>query len=313
MNDKVKMGLLLTLLLCACLVLQYFFNYAIDFVILLLSFVALKEMKKMQLKSGNPTFKYVGEVGCFAVFICAFVGVMCGLNATAILGLTFGVVALIYVATLLGSMFLMGKDLQGDTFRCSTNMTVKEFALFKATNTLAVMIYPTILMFFMYLLNHFNQLGLEKFNETTSGVPMGLFSLVLLFAIVCLTDTFAMCFGKLIKGKKLCPRISPQKTVSGALMGLLGGVIGALATYFVFFFIFRDVFSAVAFWKFIIIGFLGSVIAQAGDFLESVLKRKAGLKDSGDFFRSHGGMLDRFDSVLFNIPFIFVCVILIFG
>ena len=313
MKDRVKMGLLLVLMLCACLVLQYFYNYAIDFVIFLLSYVAVKEMSRMQLKSGNPTFRYVGELGCFLVFVSAFVGVMCGLNATVILAMTFGVVALLYVVILLGSMFLDKKDMQEDEFRVVTNMSVKQFAVFKSTNTLVVLIYPTLLMFFMYLLNHFNQLGLTKFNEATSGVPMGLFSLILLFMIVCLTDTFAMCFGTLIKGKKLCPRISPNKTISGALMGLLGGVIGALATYFAFYLIFRDVFSAVAFWKFIIVGLIGSVIAQAGDLLESLLKRKANIKDSGDILRSHGGLLDRFDSILFNIPFIFICVLLIFG
>lgn len=313
MDNKVKMGVLLTVLLIACLVLQYFFNYAVDFVIFLLSFIAVREMKKLQLKSGNPTFKNVGELACFLVFVSAFVGVMCGLSAVTIILITFGIIALLYVSVMLGSMFLIKKDMQEDEFRVATNMSVKEFAIFKATNTLAVMVYPTLLMFFLYLLNHFNQIGFTDFNTNTNGVPMGLFSLVLLFMIVCLTDTFAMCFGKLIKGKKLCPQISPNKTISGALMGLLGGIIGAVLTYLVFFLIFRDVFTGVAFWKFIIVGFLGSVIAQGGDILESLLKRKANVKDAGDFFRSHGGVLDRFDSVLFNIPYIFACLLMIFG
>ncbi len=312
MDNKVKMGLLLTLFLCACLVLQYFFNYAIDFVVFFLSFVAVREMEKIQLKSGNPTFKYAGELGCFLVFVSAFVGIMCGFSATVIIAMTFGVVAIFYVALLLGSMFLIKKDMEEDQFRVVTNMSVKRFAVFKSTNTFVVLVYPALLMFFMYLINHFNQIGLTNFDKATSGVPMGLFALVLLFMVACLTDTFAMCFGKLIKGKKLCPTISPNKTISGALMGLVGGIVGALATYFVFYFIFKDVFSAVAFWKFIIVGFLGSVIAQGGDLLESLLKRKANIKDSGEFFRSHGGVLDRFDSILFNIPFIFVCVLLIF-
>ena len=135
----------------------------------------------------------------------------------------------------------------------------------------------------------------------------------MLFATVCLSDTFAMIFGTLIKGKKLFPKISPNKTISGCIAGLIGGIIGAVATQFFFLLIFKGVFVTIPLWKFIIVGFIGSLISQGGDLFESHMKRRANVKDAGDFFRSHGGVLDRFDSIIFAAPYIFICLLFIFG
>lgn len=315
MNDKekVRIGLLLTLFLIVSLVVQYFSPHIFDFVILFFSMIATMEFNKLQLKSGNPTFKYVPEITCFLIFTASFVGILCSLSAITILLMVFGIVLLVYLATMLGSMLFIKKDLEKDEFRLVTNMDTTQFAVFKANNTLAVMVYPSLLIFFAYLINHIQGLGLDILNDTTYGVPMGLFGLVLLFMICCLTDTFAMAFGKLIKGKKLCPSISPNKTIAGALFGLLGGIIGALITYFVFAIIFKEAFAVAYFWQFIIVGFVGSFIAQAGDIFESFLKRRADVKDAGDFFKSHGGVLDRLDSIVFNAPFVFACLLFIFG
>ena len=165
----------------------------------------------------------------------------------------------------------------------------------------------------MYLINHISSLGLVNFNSATSGVPMGLFGLLLTFAICCLSDTFAMLFGCLIKGKKLIPSISPNKTISGSLFGILGGIVGAVSTYFVFNAIYPAVFEIVTFWQFLLVGAFGSVISQFGDLLESYFKRKAQVKDAGNIFRSHGGVLDRFDSILFAAPYIFICLLFLFN
>ena len=192
-------------------------------------------------------------------------------------------------------------------------MSVKRFAFFKANNTLSCVLYPTLLMFFLYFINHIQGLGLTNFENVTAGAPMGLFGLILLFATVCLSDTFAMLFGCLIKGKKLFPKISPNKTISGAIFGLVGGIIGAVASCFFFSLIFPSVFASAKLWKFVLIGFFCSLIAQCGDLFESYMKRRANVKDAGDFFRSHGGVLDRLDSVIFAAPFIFICLLFLFG
>lgn len=313
MKDKVKMGLILTGCLLLCFVIQYFSNYVFDFIIFALALLGTMEFRKLQLKAGYPAFDYCPEVACFLTFVVAFTGFLCSWSATIILVVAFALVALFYLVCYLGGCFIFAKELEKDPFRKLSNMTVKQFALFKANNTLSCMIYPSVAMFFMYFINHISSIGLHAFANNTEGAPMGLFGLVLLFAICCLTDTFAMLFGLLIGGKKIFPKISPKKTISGSIFGLVGGVVGAIATYLIFNSIFPAVFETVYFWQFLIVGIIGSALAQAGDLFESFFKRKAQVKDSGDFFRCHGGVLDRFDSIIFVTPYIFICLLFLFS
>ena len=313
MKDKVKMGLLLTLCLLLCFVIQYFSSYVFDFIIFALAFLGTIEFRKLQLKAGCPCFDYCPEIACFLIFITAFAGALCGLNALTMLIIAIAIVVLFYACMYFGSSLIFSKELSNDPFRNLANLSVKQFALFKTNNTLSCILYPSMPMFFMYFINHISTIGLQSFTDNTQGAAMGLFALILLFAICCLSDTFAMLLGILVGGKKIFPKISPKKTLSGCLFGLLGGIVGAVATYIVFSAIYPNVFAIVNFWQFALIGLVGSFVAQAGDLFESYIKRKAGVKDSGNFFRSHGGLLDRFDSIIFTIPFIFVCVLFLFG
>ena len=109
-----------------------------------------------------------------------------------------------------------------------------------------------------------------------------------------------MLFGK----HKLAPRVSPKKTVEGAIGGLVGGVLGTALMMAVGSYILRD-----AFWDFgllAVFGLLGSVISQIGDLSFSVIKREYGVKDYGHLLPGHGGILDRFDSVTFVAPFVWL-------
>ena len=108
-----------------------------------------------------------------------------------------------------------------------------------------------------------------------------------------------MLFGK----KKLCASLSPKKTVEGALGGVIGSVL--LCTAFAWIFQPNLLFHCV------IIGLLGSIIAQFGDLVASSFKRTMGVKDYGNIIPGHGGVLDRFDSILFTIPFVYYYVIFI--
>ena len=310
-KDKVKIGLALTICLCALLVIEYFSAIVFDFFILIISLLCVIEFKKLQLKSGLPAFDFCSEIACFLVFVAVFAGVLCGLNAITILLIEILIVLVLYVAIFVGSFVIFKKDLEKDVFRNSTNMSIKRFAFFKANNTLTCILYPTMLLFFMYFINHISNLGLNSFSSVNSR--MGLFGLVLLFTICCLTDTFAMLFGNLIGGLKIFPKISPKKTLSGCLFGLLGGVTGAVLTYFIFRAIFPSYFVSVYFWQLAIVGLFGSILGQAGDLFESFAKRRARVKDAGDLFRSHGGVLDRLDSIIFCCPYIFVCLLFLFA
>ncbi len=117
------------------------------------------------------------------------------------------------------------------------------------------------------------------------------------------TDIMAYFTGYFLGRHKLCPKISPKKTVEGAIGGVAGSVILCV--------IFGYLITDEALIHFIAIGLLGSVVAQAGDLTASVFKRKMGIKDYGNLIPGHGGILDRFDSVLFTAPFVYYYVMLV--
>jgi phosphatidate cytidylyltransferase len=116
--------------------------------------------------------------------------------------------------------------------------------------------------------------------------------ILLLMAIVMAADTLAFFAGSALGRHKLAPAISPGKTVEGALGALAGGVLGALAV--------QATLLAIPRWHAVALGLLVAAAAIAGDLFESLLKRWAGVKDSGALFPGHGGMLDRLDSLLFG-------------
>ncbi|HRD46549.1 MAG TPA: phosphatidate cytidylyltransferase [Caulobacter sp.] len=116
--------------------------------------------------------------------------------------------------------------------------------------------------------------------------------MLLLFVITWAADIFAFLVGSLLKGPKLWPRFSPNKTWSGFFGGLLGAMAAAVA--FAAYTPLNLVWYAAA-----TVGLLGGLATMAGDLWESMLKRRFGVKDSGAILPGHGGMLDRVDGLLF--------------
>jgi len=111
------------------------------------------------------------------------------------------------------------------------------------------------------------------------------------------TDIMAYFSGYFFGKHKLCPKISPKKTVEGSVGGTLGSIICCgLFGYFVL----PDLLIHC-----LVIGVLGGVISQFGDLTASIFKRKMGIKDYGHLIPGHGGILDRFDSVLFTAPLVY--------
>jgi phosphatidate cytidylyltransferase len=117
------------------------------------------------------------------------------------------------------------------------------------------------------------------------------------------TDIFAYFTGYLIGKHKLCPNISPKKTVEGAIGGALGslGLCAAFAAALA-----PDLMKDC-----LIIGIAGGVISQFGDLTASIFKRKMGIKDYGNLIPGHGGIMDRFDSILFTAPMVYYYITLV--
>jgi phosphatidate cytidylyltransferase len=113
-------------------------------------------------------------------------------------------------------------------------------------------------------------------------------------------DTFAYLAGNLAGKHKMVERISPGKTWEGTI----GGIIITFGLSFLVGDLVRS--TETTLWP--VLGVVVPVLATIGDLVQSQLKRKAGVKDSGSIMPGHGGVLDRFDSLIFVIPFVFVIV-----
>ncbi|MBQ0037044.1 MAG: phosphatidate cytidylyltransferase [Clostridiales bacterium] len=119
------------------------------------------------------------------------------------------------------------------------------------------------------------------------------------------SDTMALFAGMAFGKHKLAPLASPKKTVEGAMGGLLGGMVGMLIFRFVFLLLTKQPLSVI--WC-LVIGLLGAAMGQLGDLSFSIIKREYGIKDYGKLLPGHGGVLDRFDSVIFTAPVVWLMV-----
>ncbi len=126
----------------------------------------------------------------------------------------------------------------------------------------------------------------------------GAWRVVLLLAIIMVSDTFAFFVGHAWGQRRLAPSVSPGKTVEGAIGGLVGGIVGALGV--------RQLgLPSLPLSHTVVLGIAVAALGIVGDLDESLLKRWAGVKDSGTLFPGHGGMLDRIDSLLFGAPVLY--------
>ena len=125
--------------------------------------------------------------------------------------------------------------------------------------------------------------------------------LLLPFILSFACDTFAYIVGCSIGKHKLAPKVSPKKSVEGSVGGLLGNVLCGC----IFVFVMNHWFGgAISYGGMVILALACGVVAQVGDLSFSLIKREFGIKDYGKLFLAHGGVLDRFDSVLFVTPVI---------
>lgn len=156
-----------------------------------------------------------------------------------------------------------------------------------ATTVLGIL-YGGWLPMHIMLLRNLNKSGTDLFGQ---HVPDGLGYIVIIFFIISISDIAAYYVGKKFGKTPLCPEISPKKTVEGAVAGTVGGILISI--------IIGNLFSINLIHS-VTAGILLVLAAQFGDLSESMLKRDAGFKDSGNILPGHGGVLDRADSYIFT-------------
>lgn len=136
----------------------------------------------------------------------------------------------------------------------------------------------------------------------------GMFYVLIAVLAAWVADVGAFFAGTLFGKHKLCPEISPKKTVEGAVGGLVADVAVMLLCGVWFSLVFYQGQVGVNYLALALIGLLGSPISILGDLSFSLIKRSCHIKDFGQVIPGHGGMLDRFDSVIFTAPFVYVLV-----
>jgi phosphatidate cytidylyltransferase len=144
----------------------------------------------------------------------------------------------------------------------------------------------------------------------------GMLPFLMACASAMLADTIAYYAGSAIKGPKIFPKISPNKTYSGSIIGLVGGVAGALIIYAMFEYAnipvnapvkFSDVLpNPILFYS--LMGLAIGVVSEIGDLFASRVKRELEIKDFSNLLGSHGGLMDRLDSIIFAVLFVAVVI-----
>lgn len=143
-------------------------------------------------------------------------------------------------------------------------------------------------------------------------LPYGIYTVWMIFISSWICDTCAYVVGMLFGRHKLAPVLSPKKSIEGAVGGIAGSaIVGALYAYFI---VEAVISEQRIIGVFILISAIGAVISQVGDLAASAIKRNHEIKDYGKLIPGHGGVMDRFDSVIFTAPMIyFLALLLIHG
>ncbi|HET9635406.1 MAG TPA: phosphatidate cytidylyltransferase [Gemmatimonadaceae bacterium] len=150
----------------------------------------------------------------------------------------------------------------------------------------------------------FSYIYLLRYHDYAVGAGAGTLLVLLPVLLTWVTDIGAYVFGRTFGRRKLIPSVSPGKTVEGAVGGLVSAVVICLV--YVRFLLMPYAQLGLTIQGAVLFALVISVAAQTGDLAESVLKREAGIKDSSNIIPGHGGVLDRFDSLLFVLPIAFL-------
>lgn len=132
----------------------------------------------------------------------------------------------------------------------------------------------------------------------------GKYLIIMLFCLIWINDIFAYLTGMAIGKHKLFERISPKKTIEGSMGGLVMTIVVA-------FLVNHNWLHAMDDWKMMGMAMVVVIFGSLGDLCESMMKRRAGVKDSGNVIPGHGGILDRFDATFLAVPFVY-CYLMIF-
>ncbi len=270
MKTRILVAIPIGLILIAALVLQ---SWVLVALFALLSFIAQVEMMRTLDAQGAPVVRIVPFIFAAAtIFLLYYYGP-----------------GMLFVAFILCVMALF-----------IITMINRRYNFDSLLKSVFIMIYPQMFFAFAYLLVY------QFTNMRVLGSNPVVLVAAFLPPIFC--DIFAYFFGCAFGKKKLCPEISPKKTVAGSIAGLAGGLIAGLLIWM---FMASGIFIHALYWDmgvvpFILLGVIVAGVSQLGDLGASFVKRHFSIKDFGTLLPGHGGILDRIDSLLFSLPIVYI-------
>lgn len=233
----------------------------------------------MNLVIGAGLFEFYRMMEAKGIRPFKMVGVAAGLGVSWYVYFLGGVFSSLFITLVLVSIMTM------ELFRRDG-----ELAVFHISTTILGVFYVAWLGSHVILLR---QLG-----EGVVGADFGGFFVIFAFALAWGTDTGAYFVGNAIGKRKLLPRVSPSKSVEGALGGIVVAILVAQVARL-------TIVPLLTFADALLLGLTAPVMAVLGDLVESLMKRDVRIKDTSHALPGHGGMLDRFDSVLFVAPLVY--------
>jgi phosphatidate cytidylyltransferase len=257
-----KTRIISAIIMLPLLLLVYFGGIWLKMAVIIVSVIGLHEFYK--------GFEAEGVKPCFPIGIGAVIllHIFHTVNASAENGLDSGVLYMLWFFLVTVASMVYG-------------FKVNERKLEDMTSTLLGIVYCGFLPF------HIVMIDMAGYGALIWLVFFAAFG----------TDIMAYFTGMAIGKHRLCPNLSPKKSVEGAVGGVVGSVV--ICGLFGYFIMPENLVLC------LLIGFFGSIVAQLGDLSASAFKRQMGIKDYGNLIPGHGGILDRFDSVFFTAPMVF--------
>lgn len=276
-------------------------NIIFDLLFCLVIIVSANEVSRVFNRSGRMNEGVIISIYPALNYLLFYFCMVKNVKVYAILLLSVALIIVLMIVDLI-VILIMKKQNMKQYEESKLAKDYKTFVINKVLLTGFIMLYPSLILSSLYFFNHISDFKYLEIATKFGNVNLSLFLLLITIVTTIANDTFAYLIGSSVKGPKLCPLISPNKTISGAIGGLLGGVVCGFGIYWIFVSL-GLAESLVPTIAIIIYLFLAGIISQLGDIFASIIKRRARTKDYSSVFPGHGGFMDRLDGISFNAIF----------
>lgn len=305
MKKRIITGLLLFLCFAGFVALRFVHTLFFDAFVLIIMLGVTNEMISAYKICGKKPYSLLLYLYNIVIFLCYL---FADDGKTSIMFQLIGLLIVFIICFVIELLTIHKevKKVENIALNSSADLKDNSKLIQETLTTLNICIYPLLLLGTLYGINRL-------------GLYTGFMAIIMVFGVASFSDMFAYFFGMLLgqnpQRSKLCPHISPKKSVIGFVFGCIGGIV--VAGLGILFFYFEPIFETVVLnlslgvniALFATIGLLGTLVSQFGDLFSSAFKRKVGIKDFGSTFPGHGGFMDRVDSLMFVSSLVYLSLL----